>query len=368
MSEALKFADWDTPMRLAAIVYDASTRLGAISPDQAAEKSAPDSWSPKEELGHLIDSATVNHQRIVRTILEDNPALPSYDGDRWVALHEYQSGHWMEMIKLWLGVNEHIFAVIDTITNDLWARTCTVGDSETMTLKALVESYIDHMLDHLRHIGIETEGLGEDHSEKREIYPEKPASTGYLINDLISRRWSPRAFDEGKKLTPHLVRTLIDAASWAPSCYNEQPWRYLIFDGSDKDAMERARACLVEGNAWARKAPVLMLSVAKETFTRDGKPNRTAHHDVGLASENLVLEAVEYGMVAHQMAGFDVERARREFSIPDGYTPLAMIAIGYPHHGSTDDLPEDIRKKELAPRSRKYHSEIAFAGKWGRPY
>jgi nitroreductase len=355
-------------MKLGSIVYEGSVRLGAITPEQAAQKSAPGSWSPKEELGHLIDSATVNHQRIVRTLLEDNPSLPSYDADRWVAIHEYQTGQWLEMIKLWVTINEHILSVVDTITSDLWARTCTVGESEKMTLSALVESYIDHMLGHLGHIGIETEGLGETPSEKRDIYPEKPAVTGYLINYLISHRWSPRAFDESKPLTTHLVRTLIEAASWAPSCFNEQPWRYLIFDGSDREAMERARACLVEGNAWARKAPLLMLSVAKETFTRGGKPNRTAHHDVGLASENLVLEAVEYGMVAHQMAGFDVERARREFAIPDDYTPLAMIAIGYPYRGSTDDLPEGIREKELTPRSRKYHSEIAFAGKWGRPY
>lgn len=369
MSKARRFEDSDTQMRLASIVYEASIRLGAIAPDRAGEKSAPDRWSSKEELGHLIDSATVNHQRIVRTILEDRPALYDYDGDRWVALHEYQSSHWTELIRLWLAINEHILRVVDTITTDLWARTCTVGDSAPMTLSALVGSYIDHMLDHLGHIGIETGDLGEDDFVKREwIYPDKPANTDYLINDLIYRRWSPRIFEEGKSVSPHLVRTLLEAARWAPSCFNEQPCHYLVFDGSDSEAMERARACLVEGNAWARKAPVLMLSVAKETFTHNGKPNRTAHHDVGLASENLVLQAVEYGMVAHQMAGFDMEKARHEFSIPEGYTPIAMIAIGYPYRGSTDDLSEEARKKELAARSRKPSSEIAFAGRWDEPY
>jgi len=368
MSEARKFTDSDTQMRLASIVYEASIRLGAIPSDRAAEKSAPDGWSPKEELGHLIDSATVNHQRIVRTILEDQPTLTSYDGDRWVALHEYQSSQWAELIRLWLATNEHILRVVDSITADLWARTCTVGDSAPTTLSALVASYIDHLLDHLGHIGIETGDLGETDFEKHEwVYPDRPADTDYLINDLIYRRWSPRVFEE-RNVSPHLVRTLLESARWAPSCFNEQPWRYLVFDGSDSDAMERARACLVEGNAWARKAPVLMLSVAKETFTRNDKPNRTAQHDVGLASENLVLQAVEYGMVAHQMAGFDMERARHEFSIPADYTPIAMIAIGYPYRGSTDDLPESERKKELAPRSRKPAREIAFAGRWDEPY
>jgi nitroreductase len=356
-------------MKLASIVYEASVRLGAIAPERAGEKSAPDRWSPKEELGHLVDSATVNHQRIVRTILEDRPALPTYDGDRWVALHGYQSSQWMELIKLWLAVNEHILCVVDTVTADQWARTCTVDNSAPMTLSALVMSYIDHLLNHLSHIGIETSDLSEgDFEERQWIYPEKPAGTDYLINDLISRRWSPRVFEEGRNVSPHLVRTFLEAARWAPSCFNEQPWRYLVFDGSDNEAMERARACLVEGNAWARKAPVLMISVAKETFTHNGKPNRTAHHDVGLASENLVLQVVEYGLVAHQMAGFDLEKARHEFSIPEDYTPVAMIAIGYPYRGNVDDLPEGARKKELAPRSRKPASEIAFAGKWDEPY
>ena len=162
--------------------------------------------------------------------------------------------------------------------------------------------------------------------------------------------------------------TLLEAARWAPSCFNEQPWRYLVFDGTDPEAMERARSCLVEGNAWALKAPVLMISIARDNFTHNEKPNRTAQHDVGLASENLVLEVVELGLVAHQMAGFDAARARSEFNIPEGFTVLAMIAIGYPYRGSLDDLDEKTRAKELAARSRKPVSEIAFAGTWNAPY
>jgi nitroreductase len=200
------------------------------------------------------------------------------------------------------------------------------------------------------------------------MYPEKPAPADYQLDNEIGRRWSPRLFEEGRAVERDKVMALLEAARWAPSCFNEQPWRYLVFDGADREAMERARACLVEGNAWALKAPVLMISVARDNFTRGEKPNRTAQHDVGLASENLALEAVEQGLVAHQMAGFDTERARDEFNIPAGFTVLAMIALGYPYRGSLDDLDETTRAKELAARSRLAVGKIAFAGTWGEPY
>jgi nitroreductase len=199
-------------------------------------------------------------------------------------------------------------------------------------------------------------------------YPEKPAPADYTLDDEIARRWSPRIFEEGRAVERDKVMTLLEAARWAPSCFNEQPWRYLVFDGTDAEALARARACLVEGNAWALKAPVLMISIARDNFTHNEEPNRTAQHDVGLASENLVLEAVELGLVAHQMAGFNVARARREFNIPEGFTVLAMIALGYPYRGSLDDLDEKTRGKELTSRSRKRVSEIAFTGTWEAPY
>lgn len=199
-------------------------------------------------------------------------------------------------------------------------------------------------------------------------YPEKPAHTDHPIHELMARRWSPRVFEEDRPVERAKVLSLLEAARWAPSCFNEQPWRYLVFDESNPDDLERARGCLSQGNEWAFKAPVLMLSVARDNFTRNEKPNRTAQHDVGLASENLVLEAVNAGLAAHQMAGFDVERARAEFHVPEGFTPIAMIAIGYPYRGDVNDLPEEMRAKELTSRSRKAIGEIAFAGDWGAAY
>ncbi|HYP28319.1 MAG TPA: nitroreductase family protein [Blastocatellia bacterium] len=211
----------------------------------------------------------------------------------------------------------------------------------------------------------DTEGRGKRMPHE---YPEKPAEAAHPVDDLVARRWSPRLFEEGRDVEREKILSLLEAARWAPSCFNDQPWRYLVFDSSNAEALDRARACLAEGNAWALKAPVLMLSVARDTFTQNGKPNRTAQHDVGLASENLVLQAVDLGLAAHQMAGFDVERARGEFNIPEGYTVLAMIAIGYPYRGDLGALPEAVRGGELAERRRRPLGEIAFAGTWDAPY
>lgn len=208
----------------------------------------------------------------------------------------------------------------------------------------------------------------KDEQPTETAYPEKPAPADYTLDNEIARRWSPRIFEEGRAVEREKIMTLLEAVRWAPSCFNEQPWRYLVFDGTDQEAMERARSCLVEGNAWALKAPVLMISIARDNFTHNEKPNRTAQHDVGLASENLVLEAVELGLVAHQMAGFDTARARNEFNVPEGFSVLVMIAIGYPYRGSLDDLDEKTKSKELTARSRKLISEIAFAGAWDAPY
>jgi nitroreductase len=348
---------------LEAIVESLPALLAAMSSDEVARRPAPASWSPKEELGHLIDSAANNHRRIVLAQIEDNPALPNYDGDRWVKLHDYHGQDWNNLIELWRVLNSQLLAAARAAEDEDWARTCTIGDSDTLTLRFVFDDYVDHMLGHLKHIGVDTDKL----SAHEDGYPEKPATADRKINELMARRWSPRAFED-REVEREKILQLLEAARWAPSCFNEQPWRYLVFDRSDARAMERARACLSEGNEWALKAPVLMLSVARENFTRNEKPNRTAQHDVGLASENLVLEAVDIGLAAHQMAGFDVERSRAEFSIPEGFTPIAMIAIGYPYRGDLDRLPEKMRDKELAPRARKPVEEIAFAGAWDKPY
>ncbi len=194
---------------------------------------------------------------------------------------------------------------------------------------------------------------------------DKPAETQYPIHDLLRQRWSPRAFDN-RAVEPEKLRSLFEAARWAPSSNNGQPWRFIVANKDSETDWNRLLACLVEGNrTWASRAPVLILSVASLNFEEDAKPNRHAFHDTGMAVENLVLQAGALGLAAHQMAGFDVEQARADLKIPSGYEPVAMIAVGYP--GDPDSLPARLRERELQPRSRQPISEWTFSGQWGIP-
>ncbi|MFY9608428.1 MAG: nitroreductase family protein [Blastocatellia bacterium] len=343
-------------------------RLRAITGEQAGAERAPDGWSRKEELGHLIDSAANNHQRITRAQIEGGLVMPGYDGDRWVAVHGYQNRDWQELIGLWRAGNRQLLSAAESSPDASWSNSLTV-DGEEQTVGFVMVDYIRHMAEHLRHIGVAVDDLLEVLSTgPLLVYPEKPAPADRPINEVMKRRWSPRAFEEGHAVEREKILTMLEAARWAPSCFNDQPRFFLVFDGSDAEALDRARGCLAEGNAWALKAPVLMLSVARDTFEQNGRPNRWAQHDTGLATENLLLEAVELGLAAHPMAGYGADRARSDFGIPEGFTPIAMIAIGYPYRGSLDALDEKARGKELAPRERKPIGKMAFAGNWGAPY
>ena len=193
----------------------------------------------------------------------------------------------------------------------------------------------------------------------------KPADTLYPIHDLLRQRWSPRAFDD-RPIEPEKLRSLCEAARWAPSSNNEQPWRFIVANKDYETEWNRLLACLVEGNRkWAYRAPVLILSVASLNFEDDSTPNRHAFYDTGMAVENLVLQATALGLTAHQMAGFDVEKARADLKIPSGYEPVAMIAVGYP--GEIASLPDRLRERELQLRSRRPISEWTFSGQWGTP-
>ncbi|MGA8151006.1 MAG: DinB family protein [Terriglobales bacterium] len=134
-------------------------RLSRISTEKVDAKPAPSKWSPKEELGHLLDSAANNHQRIVRTQLEDKPKMPGYDGDKWVALHRYQDRPWPDLIALWRALNMQLLVAVEAARDAAWTRTCTIGDSQPLTLKFVFEDYLDHMIHHLQHIGINVNDL-----------------------------------------------------------------------------------------------------------------------------------------------------------------------------------------------------------------
>lgn len=192
---------------------------------------------------------------------------------------------------------------------------------------------------------------------------EKPADTASPIHDLLRRRWSPRAFSE-RPVEPGKLRSLFEAARWAPSSFNEQPWSFVIATKENEPGYQGLFDCLLESNKrWAWRAPVLALSVARLTFEDDGRPNRHAFHDTGMAVFSLVIQATALGLIVHQMAGYDVEKARKDLKIPEGHDPVAMMAIGYP--GDPTQLPDRLRERELRPRERKQMSELVFENSWG---
>jgi len=195
--------------------------------------------------------------------------------------------------------------------------------------------------------------------------PEKLAITSVPVHDLMARRWSPRAFDASRPVTRAQILALVEAARWAPSCFGDEPWRYLVWDRTRNErAWQRAFHCLSEGNRkWVVNAPLLMASLANTVFDHNGKPNRWAQYDTGAASVSIALEAVAQGLVAHQMGGFDAEMLRREFAIPEGYTPMAMIAVG--HQASAEILEPEMREREVGPRARKPLETRFFEGAWG---
>ena len=191
----------------------------------------------------------------------------------------------------------------------------------------------------------------------------RPAITDVALHELIRHRWSPRAFAD-KPVPSEVLLSLFEAARLAPSSSNEQPWAYLVAAKDDPENYAKMLSVLVEFNAnWARNAPVLALSVAHLKTQRDAKPNRVALHDVGSATAQLTFEANSRGLLVHQMAGFDMEKARQTFAIPPDWEPVAAMAIGYPGH--PDSLPEKLRERELAPRVRKPLAEFVMTGEWG---
>jgi nitroreductase len=194
---------------------------------------------------------------------------------------------------------------------------------------------------------------------------EKLAETQVPIHELIRRRWSPRAYSE-QPVEPDKLVTLFEAARWAASASNEQPWAFLVATRQDAKIYDDMLSVLVDFNrGWADKAPVLILALAHTQFEKDGKPNRHALYDLGQAAANLSLQATALGLTAHQMAGFNVEAARERFAVPEGWEPVSVIALGYP--GDPDSLTEKLRQREIGQRQRKPLEQFVFSGAWGNP-
>jgi nitroreductase len=196
---------------------------------------------------------------------------------------------------------------------------------------------------------------------------QKPAITQVPIADMIANRWSPRAFDARKPVSHEQILALLEAARWAPSCFGDQPWRFVVWNkNTDENAWQQAFDCVVPNNqTWVKAAPVLVLVCADTLFGHNQSPNRWGQYDTGAAAENLCLQASSMGLAAHQMGGFNADLAREKFAIPTQYTPMAMIAIGY--EGDANNLPDELKTRELAERKRKALGELFFDGVWNKP-
>ena len=186
------------------------------------------------------------------------------------------------------------------------------------------------------------------------------------ILPVIAARFSPYAF-EPRPVEREKLLTCLEAARWAPSSFNEQPWTFILAERTDPAAFTQAVDCLVEGNrGWAKNVGVLLLTIVSKLFSKNGKPNRAAEHDIGLAAENMVLQATALGLQGHQMIGIEAAKIRAAYKIPETHEPLTAIALGYAaavQPGTADPLAQ----RDLSPRARKPLSEIVISGGWGQP-
>jgi len=185
------------------------------------------------------------------------------------------------------------------------------------------------------------------------------------IHPLLRQRRSSRLYDSHRGVGPELIEVLLEAARWAPSGGNRQPWRYIVFDDRVPEARGLARSCLNEGNrAWATAAPVLIAALSRDRRD-DGRPNAKAQHDLGMANMSLMLQAIVLGLNCRPMGGFDAARFRELFHLPEDHTPIVMIAVGFP--GQEEAVTEDLLIKEHSLRERSPIGSIAHLGEWGRP-
>lgn len=193
-------------------------------------------------------------------------------------------------------------------------------------------------------------------SQARRILSEHP------LHDLLALRWSPRAFAD-RPIETAVERRLFEAARWAPSSYNEQPWAFLVARKSDSAEYEKLLSCLIEFNqSWAKTAPLLVLAVAHLEFQKNGEPNRHAFYDVGQSVAQLTAQATAEGLFVHQMAGIHVDKAQALFAIPSDWIAATGIAIGY--LGDADQLPDALKSRESVPSPRKPQNEFVFTGTW----
>ena len=192
---------------------------------------------------------------------------------------------------------------------------------------------------------------------------EKLAPTNHPIHALLQARWSPRAYSN-RPIAQEDILSIFEAARWSPSGNNLQPWAFIVAMQGTEGHQKFVEILAGFNQRWAKDAPMLVLAVAQRERA-EGKPNAWAAYDLGQSVAHLTIQAAALGLFVHQMGGFDKDRSRQEFDIPQDYEPMTAIAIGYA--GSPDELPEDLRERELAPRTRKSLETFVFSNHWNQP-
>jgi nitroreductase len=190
--------------------------------------------------------------------------------------------------------------------------------------------------------------------------PKKNLNTE--INDLLSKRWSPRSFDP-QELNDSEITKLFEAIRWSPSAFNEQPWHFIYADRRDMAAFKNVHACLAEGNqSWTINSSLLIITFVKTLFERNGKSNAYATHDLGGAMANMTFQASDMDLYVHQMAGIQKDVILEKYNVPEGWEPLTMIAVG--HLGLSDKLDDRLRKGEESEQIRHELNDIHSMNKW----
>ena len=190
---------------------------------------------------------------------------------------------------------------------------------------------------------------------------KKFASNEYPILEQLRERWSPRAFSN-RPVPMESTKSLLESARWAASCFNEQPWRFIIASVTQPVSFKIALSCLNEWNRdWAASAPLIVFVFSKEFF-ENGKKNFHAPYDTGQAMANMTIQATTLGLSVHQMAGILTDKICTSYKVPAGYIPICAAAIGY--QGDIGALNDDLRRKEVAPRTRKPLSDLVYADMW----
>lgn len=192
----------------------------------------------------------------------------------------------------------------------------------------------------------------------------KEAGNKYPLNELIRKRWSPVGFSS-REIEPEKIQSMFEAARWAPSSYNEQPWSFIFATKQNESVYNKILECLFDGNTpWAKNAPLLILGITSEVFGRNEKPNNHAEYDLGQAVANLSIQATADGLFLHQMAGFDPVKAKELFGVPNNHKVVVAVAAGY--LAEEKDLPEAFAARDSGERKRKNLSEFVFSGNFGK--